>query len=141
MKPTEEYYEFLADNNGNQYTFYWYFDVNIMNLNFYFKFAKAYRKNGEANWKPISDLIIYDRFGSRLSINNVGKPEFKLTDVGQKHFNLTDEYFINKYFINECHRSIIDAVDKVIEKDFAENRRQTKEIESLFPPKNYMKFK
>ena len=105
--------------------------LNVAKTMSYFKPFRT-SKSGVANpnYKSADDLVIYDRFGSKAKFNSdISKCEFTITDVGQKHFDLKN----NPVNFNEYTQTNKYCSDQTL--------RYIKEIEFLFPPKNYMKFK
>lgn len=83
---------------------YWYYDngSNIKNIENAFNIsAKDIAIFGvniaifgwrrlQTDWRPINDLVIYDRFGSKLTWTEEPERSFeiKLTDAGQEHWEL-----------------------------------------------------
>lgn len=81
----------------------------------------------QTDWRSINDLVIYDRFGSRMTWTEEPERsiEIKLTDAGQKNWELDTELFSLSAPEWGGTRAI-------------EISRQIHEMNRLFPAKEYI---
>jgi hypothetical protein len=90
-----------------------------------YNFLGFFIKNGryetwrtqQSDWKSTNGLVLYDRFGTKVTFNEDGTYELKPTDVGLNHFHLKNDNIF--HFTNTEE----------------ERTYSLKNIENLFPPK------
>lgn len=126
-------------NSNNSYMCYWSSKESVQYL--YERLTRKFSlstdvqpihgwRRSQTDWQSVNGLVLYDRFGSKITLNeNPKEIETKLTDAGQKHWDLY------------CHWEILDSyfyVSKIFEcwgGMTAYNRlsKEMKEMHRLFP--------
>jgi hypothetical protein len=109
-------------NNNQFFIFKWRKKDNIANLTTWNNKCFYEWRTQQSDWKSTNGLVLYDRFGSKISLDN-GICETKLTDVGKKHWELYNKW-VNEIFFNKRNDTIIEL------------RKELDYLENLFPVKN-----
>lgn len=85
-------------------------------------------RRSQTDWKSINDLVIYDRFGSKITFaeNSV---EIKLTDAGQQHWD---------NFIHHCLLDSYCYIQKIFDRwgginKLNETKKELERLYQLFP--------
>jgi hypothetical protein len=82
-------------------------------------------RRSQTDWKSIKDLVIYDRFGSKITYTEYPEYsiEIKLTDIGQQHWNAFTHYrlidsfcYIQKIFDQWGGMKTLDKTKKELER-------------------------
>jgi hypothetical protein len=93
------------------------------------KYFEWRKRDGE--WRTLRDVVIYDRFGNKLSFNEDGTYELKTSDAGIKHDQLI------KKFSDICYSiEYYNADDEeYLKQQYHDMSNEIVRFLTLFPPK------